>query len=509
MTRRYLLSKQTFFYDGATLISDLPIKGNLTKTRSYSGADTFVETSSTFNAFGQPTSFTDGNGNTTSITYDTYNLYPTTITNAKGHGTHYEHNYLVGDLELVTDPNGNQQAFTFDALGRLTDIQKTHPQTGTLFPTKTITYDLSASPSSIYTEDHLGHSNIAVSKRLYFDGLGRPVQVFVEAEDTETSSVNFIVSSTLYDTKGRVRKTTLPKFTIGNAFEAIDGDDLGITTTYDALDRPLTIMTPVGISNTAYDGWSQTVTDANGHQKTLTYNSRSNLIQVTENNTGQQYQTVYEYDLNGNLIKITDAEGNVKHLAYDMLGRKLSAELLHNPDTLTSARHTYSYDNNGNLIESAGPNGNVLTTTYDELNRPLTETATHPDEVAITTMYSYDTSPNGIGQVSSIVSPDVTKAFEYDTLGNVAQETKTVLNASYATAYQHDLQGNLQRITYPGGSTIQYSYNTAGLPEGIFRCPNGTDACVPQSVVTNIDHNAAGLLQSMTYANVHPHHQNL
>lgn len=112
------------------------------------------------------------------------------------------------------------------------------------------------------------------------------------------------------------------------------------------------------------------------------------------NRTDAEGKTIhYEYDVNGNLTKITDEMGLVKETIYDQTFNK--------PLKITDANgHSteFSYDNNGNLLQVTDPDGNSTVHTYD--NRGNRETTTDANQK--TTQYTYDQ----YGNIATITDPE-------------------------------------------------------------------------------------------------------
>ena len=57
-------------------------KGNETKTEFWKSSSSYASTTKTYNSYGLPTQATDGRSNTTTYTYDSFNLYVATSTNS-------------------------------------------------------------------------------------------------------------------------------------------------------------------------------------------------------------------------------------------------------------------------------------------------------------------------------------------------------------------------------------------------------------------------------------------
>ena len=105
---------------------------------------------------------------------------------------------------------------------------------------------------------------------------------------------------------------------------------------------------------------------------------------MQEQNKAETYITSYQYDAPGNLTQITDAQNNIKTMAYDGLKRRT---VLNDPDR---GRMEYSYDDAGNLIKTKDNKGQIIQYTYDGANRMLTED--YLDAAALTpdVAYHYD-----------------------------------------------------------------------------------------------------------------------
>ncbi|PWB38389.1 MAG: hypothetical protein C3F02_03480 [Parcubacteria group bacterium] len=99
-------------------------KVNLTKEDYKSEG---VEVNRTFNNFGLVDSEVTPEGATTSVAYDTDNLYPATKTNSLGQTTSFQYNLLNSQPAVTIDPNGAVTENTFDDFGRLTRVQISDP----------------------------------------------------------------------------------------------------------------------------------------------------------------------------------------------------------------------------------------------------------------------------------------------------------------------------------------------------------------------------------------------
>ena len=477
-------------YGQRTYYDDLGLgqveKGNPTTVETRLDATSFLTTQTQYNSYGLPTQVTNPRNFTTTFTYGSYNLYPVTSTDPTGRLTSYSYDYRFGSVSETTDPNGARSKVIFDSLGRLAEKQITDPANPTELRTaESYTYNFNTVPASVQTEVFTGNAEISILGKSYLDGFGRQIQVRSEVEDAN----QFVASSIIYDARGNVQKELLPQAEAGITFTSIDVNQPGTVYNYDTLNRVTELTTSLGSTTTTYNLWEQSVTDPNGNQKDFVFDARKRLVEVREYLNSTAYSTHYSYDANGNLIKITDAAEKEKEFTYDLLGRQLTAELLHDPSNSSPGIFTFTYDENGNLLSSNDPKGQVVIYSYDELDRVLTETFN--SEVQAT--YVYDEGDYALGRLSSVVTPDISKSFTYDILGRIVSEEKTIDSQSYMTAFTYDLLGNLLTLTYPSNTIIGYFYNEAGQVEIIQK--DGAN------IVTNFAYAPTGALTQIDYAN--------
>lgn len=240
---------------------------------------------------------------------------------------------------------------------------------------------------------------------------------------------------------------------------------------YDALDRPTKVITNVGTTTNEYDDWHTITTDPRGKRKDFYKDARGNLSQVIEHVSSTHGTTTYAYDLNNNLTSITDAAANIRNFTYDGLNRRLTSEDLHASGDGTFGTFTYTYDAAGNLTQSVDPKAQTVNYTYDALNRPLTEDYTGGTGTEVT--YGYDTCAKGIGKLCGATTTDVAINYAYDALGQIAREAKTIDSTTYTSLFDYDRLGNIASTTYPDGSQVLNTYNTAGLLEKVDRRAQG------------------------------------
>ncbi len=197
--------------------------------------------------------------------------------------------------------------------------------------------------------------------------------------------------------------------------------------------------------------------------------------------------TSYEYDVLGNLTRVTDAKNNQTNITYDTLSRKTS---MTDPDM---GYWEYQYDANGNLASQKDAKNQTILFTYDALNR-----ITKKDYPAGTDIiYAYDetfsTYPKG--RLTTVTDSSGTEKFYYDKLGRTIKTIKTVDSVNYTTQTAYDALGRTDTIIYPENTTIKYEYDTGG---NLYRVKNNSGGFV---YATYSNYNAVGQTGSIGYGN--------
>ena len=110
----------------------------------------------------------------------------------------------------------------------------------------------------------------------------------------------------------------------------------------------------------------------------------------------------YNYDTAGNLVSVTDPEGNITTYLYDDAGNLVKET---SPDT--GITH-YRYDETGNLISKKVNSDNPILYDYDALSR-LTRVSYSDSTRDVT--YTYDGGTNGKGRLTGITDPSGTYTY--------------------------------------------------------------------------------------------------
>ncbi len=452
----------------------------------------------------KPTKVTDHRSYVTDVIYD--KLYRPTeekVFYAPGlYATTNKTYDAVGNLLTVTDPLGTVTKTTYDALKR------------PLAVTEAFGTSLAVTSAQDYTSTGLAWRTIADygdttrlnrETRTDYDAAGRPVKVYAPAVDdaltaattdvspmTETiydaaSNVSAVINPLghrtdyIYDVRNRRTDEQQPAVThatsglalrqirtttydaVGNVLNTEDARGYVTTTTYDPARRPLTITAPEvtkpdgttaqPVTVMTYDkaGNVLTLTDANGHVTTNTYDALNRLLTTTQSPTSNSADNIVvqnEYDPAGNRTAVIDGKNQRTEFTYDGLNRNLTIKDPAN----RSVTFTYNALNKTTRLDSLGQTTSYA---YDFRHR-LTGVSyvvdgTHVDRSVDNRVYAYD----ALGQLLSVTEPNkagnvANAAYTYDSLGRQLTET----SGGKQHAYTYDLANNRITVTYGGTGTV-------------------------------------------------------
>ncbi len=392
-------------YDPAgrlTSISNLTAWGAVARTRSFG-----------YDPAGNRTSSTDGNGLTTSYTYDAANQLTTLVEPVDGTSTitttfGYD---AAGDRTRVTDGRGNSTVYTYNPLGlRESVIEPSTPAFPSLADrTYTSSYDANGQLLRLVEPG-------GVTRTSSYDELGRLVKETGSGAEAPTS--DRVLD---YDLAGRQTSVSAP-----------GGTD---TYTYDDRGDLLSAAGPSGSGAFSYD------LDANMASRSDAAGSRSftfteGRLTATTGGGGLDART-YSYDAAGRLSMVNDqlAGGGWETDGYDhdALGR-LSLQSVVTSGGATSSI-SYGYDKEDHLTSKA-----------------VTGMATADGS----NTYHYD----GLGRLTSWTAGSTTTSYAYDAAGNRTQaggtaatfDARNRLLSDGATTFTHTARGTLASRT-SGGST--------------------------------------------------------
>jgi len=424
---------------------------------------------------------------TYNYTYDTQvQTYVTGISDAYGYSSTADYDYKFGIVESTTDLNGNEMRYDIDAKGRIENVY------GPLEPgIAVIQFDYYPEANPPYaTTKHYDPCNPGndIETVTFIDGLKRVTQVkkdaaiFVDAGQPDMEEM--ICSGRLFfDAFGRTTESYYPVIADTNTattdFYATPDDIAPTTTTYDVLDRALTVTIPDFPDNatttTVYsieeDLFSTRITDANNVWKQNWTDIRGLTRQVLELNRDEMgiednIMTSYTYNAINEMTMATDGDGNNITFMYDWLGR--TKEMNHPDGGLT----TFAYDLASNLTQKVTANLSAIDEAilYDyEFERLTNITYPQPTTNNVTYTYGDNGAANyAAGRIISQQDATGTQTFGYNELGALILNERSIkvddcTTINMTTNWVYDTWNRIKSITYPGGEEVNYQYNEGGL----------------------------------------------
>ena len=420
------------------------------------------------------------------------------------------------DYTLVTDAKGNEQKWTFQTIlgqRKLTSKINTADGQGQHY-----SYDVQGNlVEQIDAEGrkirHAYSVNNQKVSTTYNPGTELERTIYYEYADEQSSFLTRMHEPSVAQGK---KKTTVYNYTPDNRLESIfiqgytpDAQSVQRKTSfsYDALGQLVEIDGPQErIADKTRFTYYGCTTGGNGDAKV---SNPANCGQMKSIVNALGHETIFEeYDLNGRVVKLRDANGITTHNRYHARGWLLQ-QTQTAPNT-SNARNTkaeqrisrYEYNAAGLIIKQVFPDGISLSLSYDDsqLLRSVT------DNVGNRVEYDYDTKGNrtatrlinaedgnevtetqvtqeydirdrvssvqqgasttafatdAAGQLRKVVDPNQVSVAsnEYDVLGRL----KTTLDAlGNQTSYDYNVIDRLTKVTSPNGAVTQYSYDDFG-----------------------------------------------
>lgn len=416
--------------------------GRLTSVTEGTGASARTTTLS-YNAAGTIASSTDPLGATTTFSYDPVGRV-TGQTLPTGHMLTFSYD-AAGNRTSSTDAHGLRTSYEYDLQNRLTAI--TRDPDGRAVRTE---YRYDQADNLLTQIDDAGAGRLNVTTHYTYTPVGS--SSYAISSVTNALGQRTQLAYTLF---GDLRSTT---------------DPLGHTTvlTYTAQGRLAAVTTPGGhTTKTTYDGEGRpiSVTDPRGSTTTSSYDTLGRLKTVTAGAAsvdGQPAlnQTVtYAYDLNGRVIRETDALGQASTRSYDAFGRPATIS-----DPLGNTT-SFSYDAMDRLIfQATGANGGAAAQQtaydYDAAGRPLS-IHIDPNGLNLTALYRYTRAgSDDTWSLQEVVDPQGhPTAYHYNSLG---QRDQTIDALGQIWHLDFDNLGRLVRQTDPLGHATSFTVDALG-----------------------------------------------
>ena len=237
---------------------------------------------------------------------------------------------------------------------------------------------------------------------------------------------------------------------------------------YDEHRRCSTITNPdKKTSRFTYDelGRTATIEGCCGNSVRFEYLENTLLIKSVIDDGGSRQK--YDYDLNRNLIAITDADGGLTKFTYypdgllkSVAGPSIPEEhLSYHPDgSIASSTNAlgdtirYEYDKRDNVVREIDPLGGVTYMTYNELNQLTSIT----DSTGAKTSYTYDANGRLIEETDSLGG---TTRYAHDARGRITSEIDPAGNSNI---YRYNTDGHIESEVDAAGNSFRYEYDSAG-----------------------------------------------
>ena len=367
------------------------------------------------------------------VEYDEHDLLPVRTIDAVGLDTRAVYDLRLLEPREVTDINGNTTSVTFSpsSLVLAQFVRGKEGEGDVTAPSTRLEYDMLAfaergQPVSVQTIRRLFHetqTDVPPDERVetavsveYSDGFGRLLQTRTQAAGTPDSVV--VSGWQVYDNKGRVVAKYEPFFATGWDFAEPGEAELGQRTTiqYDPRGHAVRTVNPDGSEQRIVAGVPVDLADpdvfAPSAWEMYTYDANDNAGR-THGTAAQAYQhhwntpasaefdalgravrtvnrngpdpvedwfvTATTYDIQGNLVGITDALGRPAFsYRFDLAGRRWRM------DSIDAGRRDAVLDALGNTVEARDAKGSLILAAFDRLNRPVRLWARDDDSAPVT-----------------------------------------------------------------------------------------------------------------------------
>lgn len=383
---------------------------------------------------------------TTTFSYDEHGQLES-VTNPLGRTWTYGYDGY-GDCTSETDPLGEKQTTTYDADSRVVSVVSPRGNAEGGEPaqyTTTVERDAQGRPLKII--DALGHAT-----EYAYDGNGNLSSVTDAKGHTTTFTYN------ADDERTKIEKpdgATLQTGYDGAGYVNTQTDGNGKTTSYvrNVLEQPAEVIDPLGRKTVkTFDtaGNLVSLVDPAERKTTYSYDADERLAEINYSEEATA-DVGFEYDLDGNVIAITDGTGE-SSFSYDDLGRLTQSENGHG-DVVG-----YNYDLAEEQTGIVYFNGKEVSRAYDEAGRLASVT----DWLGGTTTFGYDADSNLTGIAFPVESGTVDE-YAFDRASRMSEARFKQGSETLASlAYVRDAVGQIEeeaRSGLPGAEELSYGYD--------------------------------------------------
>ena len=318
--------------------------------------------------------------------------------------------YANGQLARVTDALNNTTKYEYNKLNKLTKT---------------------------YTPFNTDKNSITENQ---YDKNGNVIKTIQTVQKENSNTPKYSVTQNQYNAMGLLEKVTLSDGTANG--------EKNISKYF---------YNNAGVQVKMYTGMSSE-NDTSYLTTNYEYDSWLRAVRTTDS-TGYNSGTV-TYDLNGNILTSTDANGNVTTNTYDALNRVLTSNTVNSNDSSKNVSKSYTYDSMGRITQTVS-NGLTTNTVYDDLGRKYTETESDGNGYAVFRGFFYEgvsqyVREEIVGQYHLLFYSD--KTYEYD---GEMRVVKVKESGNETASYTYDANGNKKSETLANGVVSTYTYNKA------------------------------------------------
>ena len=442
---------------------------------------------------------------------DNLHKYVTQVTDAFGYSSGAEYDPLFDVLLKSKDIAGNIMNYTYDSLGRLTQITapKEQPNGYTIKMSyfnkfselQNTTYQncVEASqfmPVAITQHFDSQHPENPIETITFIDGLAKAVQVkkdielnLATPESPDYKEYMSVSGATTIDELGRAIKQFHPtkelkECSLNMQINQVNDPDANYftETQYDELDRAIKTIDPAGVESLiSFDLASDVFGNLSLHSKAITNQNASTQI-ITDSYKDIQGRTTctknvgpdgdlwtkFNYNAIGELKSYSDAQDLETKYEYDFAGRKV---FMQNPDR---GIIKYLYDKASNLVRlqtaKLAINDNYVTYKYN-FNRlehvVFPEQNGQPNLSNVNYKFGDIGSGNQTGRLVYQEDATGTQQFKYGNMGELIYNKRIIAapnlpTRAFETHFNYDSFNRIQELIYPDGEKLNYTYNLGG-----------------------------------------------
>ncbi len=394
------------------------------------------------------------------ITYHGSFPFISKVTDVRGNDWQYEYTEIKGKkyLSKKIDPENRettighelvpgsvQTIITGDDNPTWTLEEYTDPDTGeTVVRERMVESDSSASRSQFVP------AMVMFTHLIYDDGARIDYKYYYNQQTKTYSSVSKtsdgIHRDQWFAPDGKLKRSSVGGKLLFTRAESQDGSK---SVSIDAEGRKVT---------THYDQWENPtkIVAADGSTRSYTYHPQLNYpVQIVD---AKGIKTTNEFDAKGNLIKVTRGKGSgedrVIEYEYDKYGQLIVVRHIGDKNTETTET-VYYYDLYGNVEKIIDPENFFVL--YEEFNS-LGQPGLFVDARSKRWRFGYDQSGNIIRTISPMLFESM---YEYNKVNNLVQY-RDAENALHL--FQYDSRGRLAKYTNPIEDDYIVKYQTDGRP---------------------------------------------